>query len=206
MFIGRVIVEESEARLMEVLTSEMTQEMSACALRASEQVRAGKQQQAQQLQTTIVVITVLINLTASWAAVRSDAFSKPVVEVLFRELTVLGCIALLVFMCVKNGMPEEISTQVSPCVNISGIQGNCLERPNRVCCACVRAPTPGQLRWVRLCGALALWRSSCMVKCLPMPIICLCPLPGHVCLSHICTRCCPDLRDVVGAGSRAHLS
>ena len=97
----------------EVLVDKIA-EMSACALRASEQVL-----QAQQLQATIVVITVLINLAASWAAVHSDDLSKPVVEILFRELTVLGCIALLVLMSVKTGMPEEISTQVSPCVCIS---------------------------------------------------------------------------------------
>ena len=67
-------------------------------------------------QATIVVITVLIDLSASFAAEHSDDFSKPVVEILFKELTVLGCIALLVFMSVKTGIPEEISNQVSPCV------------------------------------------------------------------------------------------
>jgi Ca2+-binding EF-hand superfamily protein len=61
---------------------------------------------------TIVVITVLIDLCASWASEHSDDFSKPVVEILFKELTVLGCIALLVFMSVKTGIPEEISTQI----------------------------------------------------------------------------------------------
>jgi hypothetical protein len=61
------------------------------------------------------VITVLIDLVASFAMENADDFSKPVVEILFKELTVLGCIALLVFMSVKTGIPEEISTSVSPC-------------------------------------------------------------------------------------------
>ena len=67
-----------------------------------------------------MVITVLIDLAASWASEHSDDFSKPVVEILFKELTVLGCIALLVFMSVKTGIPEEISTQVlAVCVHIA---------------------------------------------------------------------------------------
>jgi len=61
---------------------------------------------------TIVVITVLIDLVASFAMENADDFSKPVVEILFKELTVLGCIALLVFMSVKTGIPEEISTSI----------------------------------------------------------------------------------------------
>ena len=61
------------------------------------------------------MITVLIDLVASFAMENADDFSKPVVEILFKELTVLGCIALLVFMSVKTGIPEEISTSVSPC-------------------------------------------------------------------------------------------
>ena len=65
----------------------------------------------------IVVITVMIDLLASFAMENADDFSKPVVEILFKELTVLGCIALLVFMSVKTGIPEQISTSVSPCTH-----------------------------------------------------------------------------------------
>lgn len=65
----------------------------------------------------IVVITVMIDLLASFAMENADDFSKPVVEMLFKELTVLGCIALLVFMSVKTGIPEQISTSVSPCIH-----------------------------------------------------------------------------------------
>ena len=56
----------------------------------------------------------MIDLIASYAMENADDFSKPVVEILFKELTVLGCIALLVFMSVKTGIPEQISTSVSP--------------------------------------------------------------------------------------------
>ena len=41
-----------------------------------------------------------------------DDFTKPVVMILFKELTVLGCIALLVFMSVKTGIPQQISVWI----------------------------------------------------------------------------------------------
>ena len=62
---------------------------------------------------TIVIITVCIDLVAGHVMNTCNDFSKPVVEMLFKELTVLGCIALLVFMSVKTGFPEEISVQVA---------------------------------------------------------------------------------------------
>ena len=61
----------------------------------------------------IVIITVIIDMIAGYVMESSDDFSKPVIEILFKELTVLGCIALLVYMSVKTGIPEEISVQVS---------------------------------------------------------------------------------------------
>lgn len=61
----------------------------------------------------IVIITVIIDMIAGYVMESSDDFSKPVIEILFKELTVLGCIALLVYMSVKTGIPEEISIQVS---------------------------------------------------------------------------------------------
>lgn len=61
---------------------------------------------------TIVIITVLIDMSASYVKENCGEFSKPVVEILFMELAILGCIALLVFMSVKTGIPEEISEEV----------------------------------------------------------------------------------------------
>lgn len=51
----------------------------------------------------IVLITILFEKIAHWAMNAVSDFSKPVVEMLFKELTVLGFIALLVFMSVKTG-------------------------------------------------------------------------------------------------------
>jgi len=61
---------------------------------------------------TIVVITVMIDLGAGYVMKNCDDFSKPVVVILFKELTVLGCIALLVFMTVKTGFPQRISESI----------------------------------------------------------------------------------------------
>jgi len=61
---------------------------------------------------TIVIITVLIDMSASYVKENCGEFSKPVVEILFMELAILGCIALLVFMSVKTGIPEEISEEI----------------------------------------------------------------------------------------------
>ena len=61
---------------------------------------------------TIVIITVLIDMSANYVKENCGEFSRPVVEILFMELAILGCIALLVFMSVKTGIPEEISEQV----------------------------------------------------------------------------------------------
>ena len=78
--------------------------------------------------TIIVLVTVLIDFTAHKVHAMSSHFSKPVIETLFKELTVssafrpqafivslqvLGCIALLVFMSVKTGLPQQISTAAS---------------------------------------------------------------------------------------------
>eukprot|EP00960_Hanusia_phi_P011097 325198-Hanusia_phi.AAC.3 len=62
--------------------------------------------------TIIVLVTVLIDFSAHKIHSMSSHFSKPVIETLFKELTVLGCIALLVFMSVKTGLPQQISTAV----------------------------------------------------------------------------------------------
>uniref|UniRef100_A0A7S4JJ55 EF-hand domain-containing protein n=1 Tax=Guillardia theta TaxID=55529 RepID=A0A7S4JJ55_GUITH len=62
--------------------------------------------------TIIVLVTVLIDFTAHKIHAMSSHFSKPVIETLFKELTVLGCIALLVFMSVKTGLPQQISTAI----------------------------------------------------------------------------------------------
>ena len=60
----------------------------------------------------IVVITIAFEKLAHFVLHSASEFTKPVVEVLFKELTVLGFIALLVFMSVKSGFPQEISTYV----------------------------------------------------------------------------------------------
>ena len=68
---------------------------------------------------TIVVITVLIDLTAGYVVKHTNDFSRPVVEILFKELSVLGCIALCVFMSVKTGIPEQVSEEVrSSCARL----------------------------------------------------------------------------------------
>ena len=69
---------------------------------------------------TIVIITVLIDMVCVYVIEHSNDFSRPVVEILFKELTVLGCIALFVFMSVKTGIPEELSSWVSCVLRLSG--------------------------------------------------------------------------------------
>jgi len=62
---------------------------------------------------TIVVITVMIDFGASYVMKSCNDFCRPVIVILFKELSVLGCIALLIFMTVKTGFPQRISEAAS---------------------------------------------------------------------------------------------
>jgi len=60
----------------------------------------------------IVIVTVLLDFVCGIIVENTSPFAQPVVDCVFKELSVLGCIALLVFMSVKTGFPQQISQQI----------------------------------------------------------------------------------------------
>ncbi len=61
----------------------------------------------------IVLITIMFEKIAHAVMHHSSPFSRPVIEILFKELTVLGFIALCVFMAVKTGVPQKVRVCVT---------------------------------------------------------------------------------------------
>lgn len=64
------------------------------------------------LLTMIVVLSVLFELGAERLKHEVPEKTQPVVEILFKELTVLGFIALFVFLAVETGIPQQISDSI----------------------------------------------------------------------------------------------